>query len=262
MNKLIKFLLLLLLASSASCSIFYLQIPIAGYQMAKGVQVGSPALPYYVYSNTTLEAINNEFKKANAKVTIEDIYTYAYEKPFKGLPADGDTGQTFSDMATATRYLQKVLKAKGVSDEGNYFMTSIDSAKDFGFTLIAAVHRKNEKLAVINKFGASAQSTLTCDDPSYYQPYRFDCKGEPLDTVYEWAAEPNDCFAKQGHQAILLALMANKILEKKSKDNYWDAERKWIAGDYKSVVVDQDYIVCQDLGIEKGYTQRKNVFRN
>jgi hypothetical protein len=261
MNNLLKILCLIVLASVSGCSMF-ITGPITAYNMSKGVEAGAPALPYYAYSKTSLEVINDEFKKANAKVTLEDTYTYAYDKSFKGLPPDGDTGQTFKTMITASRYLQYILKAKGVSDPENYFMTSIDSAKDFGFTLIAAVYRPDEKLIVFDKFGASSHTELTCDDLSYYQPYRFDCNGRPLDIVYEWAAVPNDCFDKQGHQAILLTLTANKILEKKPKNNYWDAERKWIAGNYKSVVLDQDYMVCQQLGIEKGYTQQKNVFSN
>jgi hypothetical protein len=259
MNNLIKFLALMAVGSATACALYF-TVPFQAYQMSKGVEVGSPALPYYAYSNSSLEVINDEFKKANAKVTIEDTYTYAYGKSFKGLPPDGDTGQKFNEMSTASRYLQNILKSRGVSDPEHYFMTSIDSAKSFGFTLIAAVYRPNNQLVVLDKFGASSENTLTCEDLPYYQPYRFDCKGNPLDIVYEWAAVPNDCFDKQGHQAILLTLTANKILEKKPKNNYWEAERKWIAGNYKSVVIDQDYMVCQALGIEKGYTQQKNVF--
>jgi hypothetical protein len=259
MNNTLKTLCLFIFASTAGCSLYF-TIPMQAYQMSKGLEVGSPALPYYAYSNTSLEVINDEFKKANAQVNLEDTYAYAYGKSFKGLPPDGDTGQQFKEMSTASRYLQNILKSKGVADADNYFMTSIESAKSFGFTLIAAVYRPDKKVVVLDKFGASREDTLTCDDPPYYQPYRFDCKGKPLDTIYEWAAVPNDCFDKQGHQAILLTLTANKILEKKPKTNYWEAERKWIAGNYKSVVIDQDYMVCQQLGIEKGYTQRKNVF--
>jgi hypothetical protein len=261
MNNLLKIFCLLVLISVSACAVYY-TIPMTAYNMSKGLEAGTPALPYYAYSKTSLEVINEEFKKAHAKVTLEDTYKYAYGKSFKGLPPDGDTGQTFENMSSASRYLQNILKANGVSDSENYFMTSIDSAKDFGFALIAAVYRPDQKLIVFDKFGASSQNTLTCEDLPYYQPYRFDCNGKPLDTVYEWAAVPNDCFDKQGHQAILLTLTANKILEKKQKNNYWDAERRWIAGNYKSVVLDQDYMVCQELGIEKGYTQQKNVFSN
>ena len=261
MNKSIKTICLLVMMSTASCALYY-NVPIAGYAMWKSLEVGAPSLPYYAYSDASLNDINTEFKNAKAKVTIEDTYTYGYGQSFKDLPPDGDTGQRFTDMATATRYLQNILKAKGVRGSGSYFLTSIDSAKSFGFTLIAAVYRENEKPVVFDKFGASSRETLTCDDPPFFQPYRYDCKGEPLDTVYEWAALPNDCFDKQGHQAILLTLTANKILEKQPKENYWGAERKWLAGNYKSVVVDQDYMVCQELGIEKGYTQEKNLFKD
>lgn len=261
MNTFYKFLTLLAIGSTAACSLYF-TIPLQTYHMVKGLEVGSPALPYYAYSGTSLEVINREFKTAKAKVTIEDVYTHGYEKSFKGLPPDGDTGQTFTDMATATGYLQKVLKAKGSPDAETYFLTSIDSAKEFGFSLVAAVHRKDERISVIEKFGASEENAITCDDPTFYQPYRFDCKGNPLDIVYEWAAIPNDCFEKQGHQAILLALTANKLLERSPKDNYWEAERKWISGNYKSVVIDQDYMVCQELGIEEGYTKQKNLFND
>jgi len=261
MNKLSNYVCLLMLAGLTACALYF-TVPLATYQMVKGVDVGTPALPYYAYSNTTLEVINKEFQNANAKVTIEDTYTYGYKKSFKNIGPDGDTGQTFSDMVTATGYLQNILKAKGVSDPENYYLTSIDSAKSFGFTLIAAVHRPKKEITVTDKFGASSKNTITCDDPPFYEPYRFDCKGNPLDTVYEWAAVPNDCFEKQGHQAILLTLTANKLLEKNPKTNYWTAERKWILGDYKSVVIDQDYMVCQQLGIESGYTEQKNIFKD
>lgn len=244
------------------CYLMVFDIPLKFDLIAEGLGVGAPALPYYAYSKTTLEVIDKEFKDANAKVTIEDTYTYGYKKSFKNLGTDGDTGQTFADMGTATRYLQNILKAKGLSDAENYFLTGIDSAKGLGFTLIAAVHRLGKDIRVYDKFGASNEYTLTCDDPPFYQPYRFDCEGNPLDTVYEWAAVPNDCFEKQGQQAILLTLTANKILENKPKTDYWEAERKWIAGNFMSVVVDQDYMVCQALGIESGYTEQKNVFKN
>lgn len=259
-----KYILLVLSLGLAACSptipVFYGSI--ISYSAVQALKIGTPALPYYTMSQTTLEAINQEFEKAGAKVTIADTYQYGYGKSFQGLPVVGDTGQVFTDMSAATKYFQNILKAKGLSDADRYFLTSIDSAKKFGFTLIAAVYRTDNSIAVLDKFGASVKKNLYCDDPPYFLPYRYDCNGKPLDTVYEWAAVPNECFQKQGDQAIFLTLAANKVLEKKPKDDYWAAESKWISGDYKSVVIAQDYMVCQQLGIEKGYTQQKNVFKN
>lgn len=262
MNKFLKYICLFFVMSISGCYLHILNVPLEFDLVAEALDVGTPALPYYAYSNTTLEVIDKEFKEANAKVTLEDTYRYGYKKSFKNLGVEGDTGQTFTDMETATLYLQNILKAKGVSDADNYFLTSIDSAKGLGFTLIAAVYRDEKDILVYDKFGASSENALTCDEPSFYRPYRFDCSGNLLDTVYEWAAVPNDCFEKQGQQAILLTLTANKILEKRPKIDYWEAEKQWIAGDFLSVVVDQDYMVCQALGIESGYTEQKNVFKN
>lgn len=261
MNNLTKTLCLLVLLSSASCALYY-NVPITGLIVYKSLEAGAPALPYYAYSDSTLEAINTEFVKADAKVTIEDAYVYGYGKSFKDVPPDGDTGQKFTDMETASKYLQNILKAKGVRGADTYFLTSIDSAKSFGFSLIAAVQRKNASPVVFDKFGASDQKTLTCETPPYYEPYRYDCTGKPLDIVYEWAALPNDCFDTQGHQSILLTLTANRILAQQPKTDYWAAERKWISGDYVSVVKEQDFMVCQQLGIEKGYTEEKNIFKD
>jgi hypothetical protein len=262
MNRFLKYICLILVISMPGCYLMIADAPLALDLTGDALGVGTPALPYYVYSDTTLEAINRELKKANAEVTLEDTYRYGYKKSFKSLGPEGDTGQRFSDMETATFYLQNILRAKGVPNAGNYFLTSIDSAKGRGFTLIAAVHREEEEILVYDKFDASSEETLTCDEPSFYRPYRFDCAGNPLDTVYEWAAVPNDCFEKQGQQAILLTLTANKILEKEPKNNFWEAEEKWIAGNFMSVIVDQDYMVCQALGIEPGYIQRRNIFKD
>ncbi len=138
----------------------------------------------------------------------------------------------------------------------------IGSARNYGFTLIAAVFRPDSEARVFDKYGASFEKTIACGELPFYEPYRYDCRGNPLDTVYEWAAVPNDCFEKQGHQAIFLTLTANKLLEKQPQPDYWDAERKWIVGDYQSVVIDQDYMVCQALGIETGYVEQKNLFQD
>ena len=257
-----KYLYLALLPAiiaTMGCSTYY-TIPLALF--GGTLDVGTASLPYYAYSTTTLEVINEEFKSSNAAVTLEDTYLAAYGKPFVGIPPDGDTGQTFSDMLTATRYLQKILAAKGLADADHYFLTSINTAVDNGFTLITAVYRPSAKLAVFEKFGAANQVTLTCDHEPYFRPYRIDCTGKPLDIVYDWAALPNNCFEKQGHQALMLTFTANKILAQEPREDYWAAEKQWIAGDYVSVVTRQDAMVCQQLGIEEDYDKKSAKRRN
>ena len=229
-------------------------------QLAEAVSVGAPALPYFVYAKITLPAINAAFKNANAKITLEDTYQAAYHSSFEDVPADGNTGQAFTDMKTASRYLQNILKYQGIVDFQNYFMTSIDTANATGFILIAAVYRPAETISVFNKFNFLARQTLTPEDEAYLRAYRIDVDQNPLDTVCEWAALPVECVSYQIYQAVLLTLTANKILEKNARPGYWSEERQWIAGNHLSVLIKQDIQVSQALGLEKGFTRHLKIY--
>jgi hypothetical protein len=234
-------------------------IPLETNQITKGIHTGAPALPYFVYSKTPLKVLNDEFKKSNAAITLEDTYNAAYKFSFEDIPADGDTGQAFNKMETATRYLQNILKSQGINDPEHYLMTSMDTANTDGYILIASVYRPSDTIAVFNKFDFLARQTLTTEDPAFYQAYKTEDYRKTLDIVYDWAALPIACVSYQAYQAILLTLTANKILEQKEKNDYWAEERQWIAGNYLSVLVKQDIKVSQALGIEKGFTQRQQI---
>ncbi len=234
-------------------------IPLETNQIAKGIHAGVPALPYFVYSKISLQILNEEFKKSNAAITLEDTYNTAYIFSFEDIPADGNTGQEFDKMETASRLLQNILKSRGINDSEHYLMTSMDTANADGYILIAAVYRPSNTIAVFNKFNFLARQTLTSEDPAFYRAYKTDDTRKTLDIVYEWAALPIECVSSQAYQAILLTLAANKILEQKEENNYWAEERQWIAGNYLSVMVKQDIKVSQALGFEKGFTQRQEI---
>ena len=67
---LLKLLALVLLAGTSACSLYF-TVPLQTYLIAKGPDVGAPALPYFAYADTTLEIIDREFRNAGASVTIE-----------------------------------------------------------------------------------------------------------------------------------------------------------------------------------------------
>ncbi|MBC2717314.1 MAG: hypothetical protein HF978_18565 [Desulfobacteraceae bacterium] len=259
MRTFYKLLFAFLLTACLSCAHAHF-IPLETNQITKGIHAGAPALPYYVYSKTALQVLDEEFKNSNSAITLEDTYDAAYKFSFEDIPADGNTGQAFENMETASRYLQNILKSRGVNDSENYFMTSIDTANSDGFILITAIYRHTSPIAVFNKFNFLLRQMLTPEDPEFYRPYRTDDSGKPLDIVYEWVALPIDCVSYQAYQAILLTLTANKILEQKAKNDYWSEERQWIAGNFLSVLIKQDIKVCQALGIEEGFTQHQKIY--
>jgi len=249
MSTFYKLLFASLLTACLSCA-HERFIPLKTNQITKGIHAGAPSLPYLIYSKTSLQVLNASLKQSNAAITLEDTYDAAFKFSFKDIPANGDTGQAFDNMETASRYLQNILTSRGINDAEHYLMTSMDTAIADGYILIAAVYRPANTINVFNKFNFLARETLTLKDPAFYRAYKTHNSSEPLDIVYEWAALPIECISYQAHQALLLTLTANKILKQKAKNDYWAEERQWIAGNYLSVLVKQDIMVSQTLGIE------------
>jgi hypothetical protein len=229
-------------------------------QIAKGIQTGAPALPYFVYSKISLPNLNEEFKNSNALISLEDTYDAAYQYSFKDIPANGYTDQAFDNMETASQYLQNILRSKGVNHYKKYFLAVLGTASDDGYILITAIYRPDNTINVFNKFDFLFQQTLTPEDMDFYRAYRANTSGESQDIVYDWAALPTECVSQQAYQAILLTLIANKILEQNQDDDYWRKERQWIAGNHLSVLIKQDIKVSQALGMEKGFTQRQEIY--
>lgn len=232
-------------------------IPFETSQINKGIHTGAPALPYFVYSKMSLPLLNEEFKNANAAISLEDTYDAAYELSFEDIPSDGNTEHAFENMETASKYLQKILKSKGVENFENYFLAALGVADNNEYILIAAIYRPDRTINVFNKFDFLLRQTLTLEDIDFYRAYRTDTSGESQDFVYDWAALPTQCVSQQAYQSILLTLTANKILEQKQDNEYWRKERQWIAGNHLSVLLKQDMQISQTLGIDKDFTLRQ-----
>ena len=234
MRTLSKLLFAALLTTCLACAHNQI-ISLQTNQIAEGIQVGAPALPYFVYSKMSLPHLNEEFKNSNARITLEDTYDAAYEFSFEDIPSDGNTEHAFENMETASKYLQKILKLKGVENFENYFLTALGTADNDGYILIAAIYRPDRTINVFNKFDFLSRQTLTLEDIDYYRAYRTDVSGKLQDIVYDWAALPTQCVSQQAYQSIPLTLTAIKALDQKQDNEYWRKERQWIAGNHLSV---------------------------
>ncbi|MBS3758454.1 MAG: hypothetical protein KGY61_07300 [Desulfobacterales bacterium] len=248
-------LIIAILFSTSGCQL--IEVPIfTAYTIREALEVGTSALPYYAYSDMSLEELNRHMQKAGTRVTIEETYEFAYGKLFSRVPPDGDTGQLIDDIDVATEYFQRILAGNNVEDADHYYLTRILDPKNEKYTLFAAVYRPYAYIRVYDKRNPSEAVTLTQSDPEFYIPYKKDVDGETLDTVYEWFAISTQCYAKQRNQAILFTLAANEVLKKTPRPGYWEAEKKWLSGDYMDVLVAQDKDVCRAVGVEPGFTIR------
>lgn len=232
----------------------YLSPTAAGLSAAKGTEAGVPSLPYYTFSKEGLIKLNNEMVEYKTPFTLADTFQAVYQTDLKDFDPSGYNEQLFTNMQEATLSFQKILKSKNIPNSDHYLLTSVDNAREEGLILFAAVYRPSLKIAVADKFDPSITRTLTPDDLEFFRPYQADVYGAKIDKVHEWAALPIDSYSRQGRQAVLLTLSANKVIQKIDKNEYWEKEKQWIAGEYKAVAIEQDRVYCEFLGIQKGYS--------
>ena len=225
-----------------------------GGQVASIFDRGMAAQPYLVYSESSLEQIN-EFCKVDPgiRVSVEDTYRSAYGRDLEDALPSGDTGQKFRNMKEATIYLQKILKEYGRQDYEDYLLTSIDTARDKGYVLFAVVKRPERSISINVLPGTQSEKQLGPGDKEFYLPYLKDAQDKPLDKIIDWAGLPNDCYSSQPSQAILLTLTANQVLMDKTREDYWAAQEQWLKGDFVKVMKDQDGQTCTICGFEEGF---------
>lgn len=209
-----------------------------GTQMAVGFGQGMAALTYFVEADTGLQEINKQLLIAGKPITIADTYRAAYNQNFYVVSPDGDTSQAFTTMLQATQSFQRILKAADIPNSWDYILTSIDTAKGAkgeGYTLFAVAYRPYRSITVIDKYDKKTIRTYTDKDRMYYEPYQYTSNGALLDNIIDWAGVPVKFTARQKDQAIMLTLAANKVQQGGYRNDYWEAENQWIAGNYLQV---------------------------
>jgi hypothetical protein len=224
-------------------------------QVENVMRQGLSGVPYLVYSKTDLQRINETCKLIPTPVSIEDTYRAAYGKNLSETLPEGDTGQAFGNMLEASAYLQKILKDKGEERPEDYILTSVNTAQKKGYILLAVVKRSPPSIWVVDKNDKDLKKNLTPENLDFYHPYQTDKNGNKLDTIIDWAGYPNDCISKQSSQAVLMTIAANEILSSKTKEGFWDGEKRWRNGAFKKVLKEQDEKTCLACGFSKGFFQ-------
>ena len=218
------------------------------FMIVAGLMEGIAALPYFLGEG--VHEINRGMRDANASVSLDETYRYAYDKSLAQVPDDGDTGKVFRDMDEATAHFQKVLRGYGVEEYARYHLTAIRNADREGYTLYAVIYRPAETVRVLNGAGSGHLATLEPADRAYYRPYARDAEGRPLDRVIDWAGVPRTAIRTQKGQAILMTLAANSVLLNRRSDDYWDVEAAWIGGGFRDVVAERKSYLDRRMGLD------------
>jgi hypothetical protein len=226
-----------------------------GVVVGKGVMWGMDYVSYFATANTSLENINAALIKAEKKVNLDDTYRLVYGKSLKDAGPQGDTGQIFEHLRDVTVPFQKILKAKGLPSAGSFILSGNNSQKKNGYILFSAVFRPYSTIKVIDKYDKTTIRVLASEDIKFYAPYQKDANGNDLDIVIDWAGIPTKIASQQKYQAIMLTLAANQVFEKKTREDYWEAEKRWIAGAYGAACWERDKKMCHMMGLKLGFEE-------
>ena len=207
-------------------------------QIASGALEGVSSLPYF--AATGLHQINKQLNASQAHVTLNDTYASAYGKNFDQVNDEGDTGQTFSKMRDATQYFRRILKSQNIPHADRYLLTSIDTARSDGYVLFAVVYRPQSRISVIDKHDGRTPRVYSETDRMFYEPFQTGRDGRKLDTVIDYGAVPTDDIRGQKMQALLLTFAANSVARQKRSPEYWQLERRWLAGEHAEIIRNQN----------------------
>lgn len=213
-------------------------------QIATGLLEGIASLPYYL--STSLNEINQGLVNAQTRVTLDSTYQSVYGKSLQEVPESGDTGAAFDSMKNATQFFHRLLAQYGVPNSHRYVLTSLENGQ---YLLLAVVYRPVEGVIQISDKYTRKTSSLSPQATSFYVPFQHTAEGSLLDIVIDWAALPQTTVSTQKSQAILLTLAANSILNGKRSPDYWNAERRWLKGEVRSVVRERESDVRVRMGL-------------
>jgi len=151
-------------------------------------------------------------------------------------------------MKQATQFFQQVLKQYGISDSEHYILTNIDESSG-EYSLLAVIYRSVETIEVIDKYDGKTIHSFSIDERLFYEPYLKDTKGNTLDTIIDWAALSKESIQTQKAQAILITLAANSVLNEKRTPEYWEIEKRWLAGEARDVIKQRSEDIKKRMGV-------------
>src|SRR5262249_47676336 len=74
------------------------------------------------------------------------------------------------------------------------------------------------------------------DQRGWYEPYQRDVNGQAVDEVIDWAALEYKVLRQDKVVATLMVLAAEAVKSGKRAPDYWQAERRWVAGETSEIM--------------------------
>jgi len=213
------------------------------FMIIGGLAQGLAFLPYTI--GMGLDDFNRALRDAQA-VTMDDAYRATFNVTSIADPrVDPKTGEVAGEnfgfgryrpeaMLEATRAFQRLLVSQGMPEEkARYYVIVGDysQTRTRGHILIAVVYRHTatEPFRVASK-QTGIVTTFRADQMGWRSPYERDVNGQVIDEVIDWVGIEYAALKQDRLVATLMVIAAESVKSGKRSPDYWQAERRWIAG--------------------------------
>ena len=213
-----------------------------------GLVQGLAFLPYT--AGTSLAELNRALAQAHA-VPLDDAYRATYGVSISDPRVDPQTGQVAGEgfgfgrhrpeaIFEATRAFQRILVMQGMPEEkAQHYIICANYSHTLsrGHILLSVVYRHPgvQSFRAVSKH-TGIVTTFRPDHRGSREPYERDVTGQVIDEVIDWAGIEYALLRNDKAVAMLMVLGAESVKSGKRLPNYWEIERRWMAGETAQIM--------------------------
>jgi hypothetical protein len=219
-----------------------LNLILSPLMIVSGIAQGLAFLPYTI--GTGLAELNRGLLQAQA-VSLDDSYKATFGVAIADPRVNQQTGEIAGEsglygryrpeaMAEATRAFQRLLVSQGMPEEKSqhYVLTGVYThVWSRNHLLLAVVYRHPgmQPFRVVSKHTGIA-TTFRPENRGWREAYERDVNGQIIDEVIDWAGIEYSLLRQDKIVATLMVLATEAVKSGKRSPDYWQMERRWIAG--------------------------------
>ena len=221
----------------------FLNLVLSPLMIVSGLAQGLAFLPYTL--GTSLSELNKGLQQAQA-VSLDDSYKATFGVSINDARVNPQTGsisgdvRRFSNMLEATQALQKLLISQGMPEATaqRHVLASIDThTRSRGHILLTVLYRQSgmEPFRVTSKH-TGIVTTFRAQNSGWREPYERDINGQLIDEVIDWAGMEFELLKQDKIVGMLMVLAAEAVKSGKRTPEYWQIERRWMAGETVQII--------------------------
>ncbi|MFQ5898204.1 MAG: hypothetical protein ACE5JN_08150 [Candidatus Methylomirabilia bacterium] len=220
---------------------------LAPFMIIAGLAQGLAFLPYTI--GTGLVELNRALLQAQA-VSLDDSYQATFGVSIADPRVDSQTGEVAGHnlygryrpeaMPEATRTFQRLLISQGMPEEKaqHYVLGGVYThTMSRGHILLSVMYRHlgRQPFRVVSKH-TGITTTFRPENRGWREPYERDVDGQLIDEVIDWAGIEYALLRRDKVVATLMVLAAEAVKSGKRSPEYWQVERRWIAGETTQII--------------------------